>query len=180
VFEVIVNMRFTDVASGHPFSGEVMGLLELGITRGCTPTAFCPEAPVTRGEMAAFLVRTLDIKPVTGFIDSFYDDDGSLFEADIEVLRGHGITNGCTATEFCPTETVTRGEMAAFLVRAFDLPLSTGDSFSDDDDSVFQAEIESLVASGVTSGCSLDRFCPSRPVTRGEMAAFLVRALALT
>ena len=180
VFEVIVNMRFTDVASGHPFSGEVMGLLELGITRGCTPTAFCPEAPVTRGEMAAFLVRTLDIKPVTGFIDSFYDDDGSLFEADIEVLRGHGITNGCTATEFCPTETVTRGEMAAFLVRAFDLPLSTGDSFSDDDDSVFQTEIESLVASGVTSGCSLDRFCPSRPVTRGEMAAFLVRALALT
>ena len=70
--------------------------------------------------------------------------------------------------------------MAAFLVRAFGLPVSTGNSFSDDDGSVFQPEIESLVASGVTSGCFHDRFCPSRPVTRGEMAAFLVRALAST
>ncbi len=180
VYEVVVEPGFTDVAAGHLFAGEVTGLLELGITQGCAPTTFCPEAPVTRGEMAAFLVRTLDLEPVDGFVDPFYDDDGSSFEADIEILRGHGITNGCTATEFCPTETVTRGEMAAFLARAFDLPFSTGDSFSDDNDSVFQTEIEALAASGVTSGCSQGRFCPSRPVTRGEMAAFLVRALAST
>ncbi|SVE30042.1 uncharacterized protein METZ01_LOCUS482896, partial [marine metagenome] len=57
---------------------------------------------------------------------------------------------------------------------------STGNSFTDDDDSEFQAAIESLAASEVTSGCSQDRFCPSRPVTRGEMAAFLVRVLAVT
>ena len=180
VYEVVVDARFTDVPSGHLFAGEVTGLLELGITQGCTPTTFCPEAPVTRGEMAAFLVRTLDLEPVDGFVDPFYDDDGSSFEADIEILRGHGITNGCSAAEFCPTETVTRGEMAAFLVRAFDLSISPGDSFSDDDDSVFETEIEALAASGVTSGCTQGRFCPSRPVTRGEMAAFLVRALALT
>ena len=73
----------------------------------------------------------------------------------------------------------TREEMAAFLVRAFEIPPSIGDSFSDDDNSVFEAEIESLVESGLTSGCSQNWFCPSKPVTRGEMAAFLVRALAL-
>jgi hypothetical protein len=180
VYEVGVDTRFADVASGHLFAGEVAGLVELGITRGCTPTTFCPEESVTRGEMAAFLVRALDLKPLDGSTDSFTDDDGSAFEADIEILQGHGITNGCTTTKFCPTEVVTRGEVAAFLVRAFDLSISTGDSFSDDDDSVFQTEIEALAASGVTSGCSQGRFCPSRPVTRGEMAAFLVRALAST
>ena len=130
--------------------------------------------------MAAFLVRTLDLEPLDDSTEPFTDDDESVFEADIEILQGQGITNGCSTTEFCPSEAVTRGEMAAFLVRAFDLPVSTGNSFSDDDDSVFQAEIESLAASGVTSGCSQDRFCPSRPVTRGEMAAFLVRVLAVT
>ena len=180
VYEIIVDSRFTDVVSGHPFAGEVTGLQELGITQGCTPTTFCPEALVTRGEMAAFLVRALNLEPLEDPTAPFTDDDGSVFEADIQILRQHGITNGCSATEFCPTETVTREEMAAFLVRAFGLPVSTGNSFSDDDGSVFQPEIESLVASGVTSGCFHDRFCPSRPVTRGEMAAFLVRALAST
>ena len=179
VYEVVVNTRFSDVAAGHPFGGEVNGLLELGITRGCTLTTFCPEASVTRGEMAAFLVRTLNLEPLDDPTDSFTDDDGSVFQADIEILRGHGITNGCSSTEFCPTATVTREEMAAFLVRAFELPPSIGDSFSDDDNSVFEAEIESLVESGLTSGCSQNWFCPSKPVTRGEMAAFLVRALAL-
>ena len=180
VYEVMVDTRFTDMAPGHQFAGEVTGLRELGITQGCTPTTFCPEAPVSRGEMAAFLVRALNLEPLDDSIVPFTDDDGSVFEADIKVLRQHGITNGCSATEFCPTKTVTREEMAAFLVRAFELPISVGDSFSDDDGSVFQAEIESLAASGVTSGCFRDRFCPSRPVTRGEMAAFLVRALAST
>jgi hypothetical protein len=144
VYEVGVDTRFADVASGHLFAGEVAGLVELGITRGCTPTTFCPEESVTRGEMAAFLVRALDLKPLDGPTDPFTDDDGSVFEADIEILCEHGITNGCSATEFCPMETVTREEMAAFLVRAFDLPVSTGNSFSDDDGSVFQTEIESF------------------------------------
>jgi hypothetical protein len=52
-------------------------------------------------------------------------------------------------------------------------------TFSDDDTSPFVAEIEWLAASGITTGCQLDRFCPSSPVTRGEMASFLDRALAL-
>jgi hypothetical protein len=112
-------------------------------------------------------------------MDSFDDDDGSIFENDIEALYAAGITRGCSTDSFCPSSAVSRGEMAAFLVRAFDLPESSGDSFSDDDRSFFEADIAALQTSGVTSGCSTGRFCPDRPVSRQEMAAFLIRALAL-
>jgi hypothetical protein len=55
-----------------------------------------------------------------------------------------------------------------------------GDPFWDDDGSVFEADIEALAAAGVTRGCNPPhntRFCPEQPVTRGQMAAFLARAL---
>ena len=73
--------------------------------------------------MAAFLHRALDI-PTSG-IDAFGDDDGSIFEADINAIAAEGITSGCNPpsnTWFCPTSAVTRAQMAAFLVRALDLP----------------------------------------------------------
>ena len=129
--------------------------------------------------MAAFLVRALDLKPLANSTTQFVDTSGSVFEAEIEILHEHGITNGCSATEFCPTELVTRGEMAALLVRAFDLPPGAGGSFVDEAKSYFEDDIAALAASGVTSGCTFNRYCPDRPVSRQEMAAFLVRVLAL-
>jgi len=177
-FDVTVTPRFTDVPTTHQFAGEVLGLDELGITTGCTTTEFCPTGQVTRGEMAAFLVRALGLEPVAG-ANSFVDDDGSLFEADIEDLVAAGVTTGCSPTAFCPGRVVTRGEMAAFLVRGFNLSPAVGDSFVDDNGSFFEADIEALVAAGVTSGCSAASFCPRAPVTREQMAAFLVRALAV-
>jgi hypothetical protein len=71
--------------------------------------------------------------------------------------------------------------MAAFLVRALGLPAYTGpDRFSDDDGNVFEGAIERLAQAGITLGCNPpanDRFCPDDPVNRGQMAAFLRRAL---
>ena len=67
--------------------------------------------------MAAFLVRSLGLEIQEGGTP-LIDDDGSLFEAEIDTLYHHGITTGCTAPTFCPTEAVTRGQMAAFLIRA--------------------------------------------------------------
>lgn len=52
---------FTDVPIGHPFFQEVQALFGSGITNGCTPTTFCPQDPVTRGQMAAFLSRALGL-----------------------------------------------------------------------------------------------------------------------
>lgn len=117
---------------------------------------------------------------------TFIDDDDSIFEADIEALAAAGITKGCnppTNDRFCPDEDVSRGQMAAFLVRALDLPSGPGGTFSDDDGSVFEPHIEALASAGVTRGCnppSNDRFCPNSAVTRGQMAAFLHRALGDT
>jgi hypothetical protein len=74
---------------------------------------------------------------------------------------------------------VTREEMAAFLVRALQLPPPVEpDHFSDDDDSMFEGNIDSLFESGITLGCGGDHFCPEDNVTRGQMAAFLFRGFA--
>ena len=48
----------------------------------------------------------------------FTDDDGSVFEEEIETLYANGVTTGCTTTTFCPTGLVTREQMAAFVIRA--------------------------------------------------------------
>jgi hypothetical protein len=74
--------------------------------------------------------------------------------------------------------------MAAFLHRAFIDLLDPGSpvEFVDDDGSTFETDIEWLGATGVTKGCNPpanDRFCPTKKVTRGQMASFLARALGL-
>jgi hypothetical protein len=73
--------------------------------------------------------------------------------------------------------------MAAFLVRALGYSDDGGgDLFVDDDESVFERAIDRLATAGVTLGCNPpdnDRFCPNDRVTRGQMAAFLARALGL-
>ncbi len=108
------------------------------------------------------------------------------FCADVEWLAEAAITKGCNPPandRFCPDSAVTRGQMAAFLVRSLNLPGGTPDTFSDDDGSIFETHIEALAAAEVTKGCnppSNDRFCPTQTVTRGQMAAFLHRALRET
>ena len=115
--------------------------------------------------------------------DSFVDDDDSVFASDIEWMAAAGITRGCNPpanTMYCPQQTVTRGQMAAFLHRALEtLVAPKGDpiDFTDDDDSAFVADIAWLSATGITKGCSATEFCSHGDVSRGQMAAFLVRAL---
>lgn len=114
---------------------------------------------------------------------SYIDDDEMQQEGYIEALATTGITKGCNPPEndmFCPNNSVTRGQVASFLVRALGLPAAAEvDQFTDDDESPHEADIDALVAAGITKGCNPptnDEFCPTRPVTRGEISAFLVRA----
>ena len=117
---------------------------------------------------------------------SFIDDDGNIHEGNIEAIAAEGITKGCnppTNDRYCPDSSVTRGQMAAFLVRALDLPATSLGFFTDVDDSVFEADINKLAAAGITKGCNPptnDRYCPDSSVTRGQMAAFLVRGFGYT
>ncbi len=118
---------------------------------------------------------------------TFTDDDGNIHEGNIEAIAAGGITLGCNPPVndlYCPATPVTRGQMAAFLVRAMGYTDDGGgNKFTDDDDSVFEADIDKLATAGVTLGCNPpvnDLYCPGSPVTRGQMAAFLVRAMGYT
>ena len=109
---------------GSIFEDAIDKLATAGVTLGCQPppnARFCPNDLVTRGEMAAFLLRALDLRGGVG-ADLFVDDDGSIFEEYIDQLASAGITLGCTPPPnalFCPNAFVTRGQMAAFLFRSY-------------------------------------------------------------
>jgi hypothetical protein len=177
---------FIDI-DGSVHAADIIELAKLGITKGCNPPdndRFCPDDVVTRGQMAAFLVRALGL---TAGVEAnvFVDDDDSEFEADIERLWIAGITKGCNPPDndrFCPGDPVTRGQMAAFLGRAFGYTdAGDGNYFGDDDGSIFENDIDRLRVAGVTKGCNPpdnDRYCPDQPVTRAQMASFIIRALA--
>lgn len=169
---------------GHVFEADIEWLAAAGITRGCNPptnTLFCPNEVVTRGQMAAFLVRALDYTDTgTG---TFSDTGGNTFEVDIQKLAAAGVTRGCNPPVndlFCPNDRVTRGQMAAFLTRAFGYSDTGTATFTDTAGSVFEEDIKRLATAGVTKGCNPpanDMYCPTSGVTRGQMAAFLHRAM---
>ena len=111
----------------------------------------------------------------------FWDDEGSVHEANIDALAALGVTTGCGEAQFCPGDSVSRGQMATFLVRA--LGWETGasaDAFADDSGSPHEANINELFARGVTTGCGDGEYCPNDPVSRAQMATFLVRAFELS
>ncbi len=174
---------------GSVHEGDIEAIAAVKITLGCNPpanTRFCPKDKVTRGQMATFLARALHLTD-DGGKNWFVDDDGHLFEGAINKLATGKITQGCNPPandRFCPDGFVTRGQMAAFLSRAFGFQKGAGSNFFvDDDEHLFEAAIDRLAAAGVTRGCNPptnDRFCPDNPVTRAEMATFLTRALGLT
>jgi len=172
-----------DDYSAH--QGAIEAIAAEGITKGCNPplnTLFCPKEPVTRGQMAAFLVRALDL-PAAG--DAGFTDVSGVFTDSINRLAAAGITKGCNPPandRYCPGESVTRGQMAAFLVRALELGATSQSPFTDAD-GVFEDSINRLAAAGITKGCNPpdnDRYCPGNAVTREQMATFLTRGLGLT
>lgn len=157
------------------FRDDIVWLAEEGITSGCAAQRFCPDGSVTRAQMATFLSRALHLPATTR--DYFRDDEGLTHEAAINRLAASGITAGCASGRFCPDGLVTRAQMATFLSRAFGLPSSSTDHFTDDEGIVHEAAINRLASSGITSGCASGRFCPNGVVTRGQMSAFLRRGL---
>jgi hypothetical protein len=122
--DLVPTNTFVD-DDGSIHEAAIEAIFAAGITKGCNPPVndrYCPDDPVTRGAMAAFLNRALGLAP-TG-VDFFTDDDASVFEGDINRLAAAGITLGCnppTNDRYCPDSLVTRAQMATFLTRALDL-----------------------------------------------------------
>jgi hypothetical protein len=178
---VTVPLMFLDVPPLHFARTFIESLATAGITGGCTtgpPSQFCPDDTITRGQMAVFLVSSLGGTPdaCTGrFRDVPIDHP---FCGFIESLAAGGITGGCTATDFCPDAPVTRGQMAVFIEVALGIGANTctGRFVDVPNDHPFCGFIERLAADGITGGCTVTHYCPDAPVTRGQMAVFLVAA----
>ena len=181
---------FQDVPLTHPFWQYVEKFYAAGITSGCssTPMMFCPDQPVTRGQMAVFLEKALGNtapapSPTNMFSDVLMDDP---FKPFIEEFYNDGITSGCATSplRYCPNQAVTRGQMAVFIEKALGNnapnPNPT-DMFSDVALDAFKPFIEEFYNDGITSGCATNplRYCPNYVVTRGQMAVFIAKAFNL-
>ena len=165
---------FGDIATS-PFKHDIIWLRNQAITSGCTTFLFCPDASVTRGQMASFLARALNLSGAAP--DAFSDDETSVHEVNINLVAREGIASGCGGTNFCPNGLVSREQMASFLARAMDLSGPAPDAFSDDETSIHEPNINLVAREGIATGCGGTAYCPLSPVTRGQMAAFLHPAL---
>ena len=158
------------------------------MTSGCGNDNYCPEHPVTRAQMAVFLERGMNgssYSPSGATGNVFLDvGAGDFAAAWIEQLYADGITSGCGNNNYCPADAVSRAQMAVFLLRAkygsgYSPPAATG-VFNDVDLSYWAVHwIEALAAEGITAGCGNGNYCPEDPVTRAQMAVFLVRTFGL-
>jgi spore germination protein YaaH len=170
----LLALPFTDIDDSIHWS-SIAWIADQGITSGCGGGKYCPDGLVTRAQMASFLSRALALPAATD--DAFTDDEGSIHEENINRIAEAGITVGCSATTFCPGGIVTRAQMASFLARAFHLPSSATDFFTDDAGNKHERAINRIAAAGITVGCDDDRYCPDGAVTRAQMATFLRRSL---
>lgn len=155
------------------------------MAHGTAEDRYSPAGPVTRGQMASFLARTmvnasLEFEPPRA--DHFSDDDGTQHEEAINQLADAGIALGDGDGRFRPNEFVTRAQMATFIHRTHDepagLPLPGGrDHFRDDDGSPHEASIDAVAEAGIAVGGADGRYRPAALVRRDQMASFLVRFL---
>ena len=172
-------VEFSDVPVNNVHAANIQRLLDAGITAGCAEGVFCPNDPVTRDQMATFLTRALELE--ASGPQPFADVPvGSTHDLSVRALVEAEITAGCAPERYCPRDVVTRAEMATLLTRALELETVGVQLFEDvPEGSTHDMSVRALVEAGITAGCAPDRYCPQDPVTRAQMASFLVRALGL-
>jgi len=189
----VTPQSFVDVPTNYWAHSWIETLYDAGITGGCVtnPPQYCPESTVTRAQMAIFLLRGIHgasyTPPAVGASTGFNDVPTSYWAAAwIKRLAAEGITGGCGGGNYCPENAVTRAQMAIFLLKAkhgssYNPPAvgaSTG--FGDVPTGYWAAAwIKQLAAESITGGCGGGNYCPESPVTRAQMAVFLVKTFNL-
>ncbi len=180
---------FSDVPGNYWAWNFIEGLYKAGITGGCGTGTYCPGNPVTRSQMAVFLLRGIHgssyVPPAVGASTGFADVPINYPTAAwIKQLAAEGITGGCDLQNYCPEKIVTRDQMAIFLLRSkytstYAPPDATG-IFLDVPTNYWAAKwIEQLSLEGITGGCGNGNYCPGNNVTRDQMAIFLDRTFGL-
>ena len=168
------------------------GTVAPATTASCTAAANClalavavsNPRPALHWELTASEVNSqYDFKTWSLHIGESFTDvpKSSPFYRFVETLLHGGITGGCSATAYCPAATTTRDAMAVFVLKAKD-PLANPPAcappnmFNDvPETSPFCRWIEALALAGVASGCGNGNYCPTAPVTREQMAVFVLR-----
>jgi glucose/arabinose dehydrogenase len=185
-----INQTFLDVPTDYFAAAQIQAVFDAGITVGCLTRYFCPDRSTTRAEMAVFLLKAkfgagYNPPPAQGGV--FGDvQPGDFAAAWIEDLFNQGITAGCGNGNYCPNQPISRAEMAVLLLKTslgagYMPPTETGTVFADVHVGDFAAAwIEDLFNRGISGGCdSVPNFCPTRPVSRAEMAVFLTLTFGL-
>ena len=182
------GVGYSDVARDSAHYGSISLLAADGVFEGtdCGEGRFCPTEGVSRRTFAVWLVRALEgtVPAIPReALSRFGDVSADAWEAPYIVrLADLGVTVGCASEppRFCPDRSVSRAQMASFLVRAFTIPQAPGGGFVDvGADDTHADAIDRVASIGVTRGCSTDplRYCPQAATTRAQMASFLVRAM---
>lgn len=119
---------FDDVR-GHLHEAAIRELASAGLVSGCGPSSFCPDALVTRAQMASFLAAAwgaIDGSDLPAGPEHFLDDDKSPHQANIDAVAGAGLAAGVADGRYGPGQPVTRSQMALFLARLLDLSVDEG------------------------------------------------------
>jgi hypothetical protein len=157
-----------------------------GVVNGFSATEFGPDGNITRAQVASMIARALraadaDLAVVPE--DAFEDDDGSIHEADINVLADAGVILGQPDGTFNPSGAVTRAQVASMVARAYAVAagasLTAGtDAFTDDTGSVHEADINAVAAAGWVNGVGGGLFSPAGNTTRGQFSSIVARMLS--
>ncbi len=221
VWKLHIGNSFTDVPSSFGFYQKIETVFHNGITVGCTTTEYCPFDDVPRSQMAIFIARGIAKGganvPTSGMIDghpyncvsggvSLFTDIAPTDIAckSVHYIAAQNVTTGCSVGRYCPTDNVSRAQMAIFIAKAIVAPgggsavpatygpdpvthlsyscaagspnLHFLDIATSD---AFCKHVHYLWAKGVIAGCSADSYCPDGNVTRQEMAKFLSNGFGL-
>lgn len=176
--------EYSDLDAPVAFQFEAPLLSSEGMDPAGFPRWYCPKSIVTRAQLASFIARTVQGAggPLPVYDGRFSDvTSNNLHASAIEYVAEEGISDGCATGAFCPNDGVTRGQMALFTVRMmhgadYILPTPTGRYADVPTSHPLAAAIEQLAQDGIDVGCDAANFCPDRPVSRDEVAAFLVPA----
>lgn len=176
--------RFTD-DDGNTHEEDIERVAQRGITVGCATQPeplYCPDQPVTRAQMAAFLLRAIGQPRPTPTNTGQYSDipESKSYTNYALQLAQMGVDTGQDGL-WRPNDPLTRLEMAQWLTRMFNhiTPATSPQGLFDDVDTEHWPVVEGLYQAGVTRGCSAQPllYCPDQSVTRAQMASFIIRAL---
>lgn len=190
----VTDPIFNDVPSTDPYFDYVSLLYEGGITAGCSssPPLYCPSTPVTRAQMAVFIVAALDQAMGTSLTYSptaYFQDvpSSSIYFPFVQRIADLGITAGCSTNPpmFCPDMSIPQGQMAVFMIVGWMLANNVSSFtytptpyFTDvPPTDIYFKFVQKMRDLGFWTGCSPTLYCETSAVTRDQMAPMIMRSL---